>query len=168
MNIIEQLKKILNLRMKEREESYVDNNTLELKNQEDRDIIEILDTLQEQPVCEGLDDEIARMWAKSCHLNEKKDQRIATLTSIEFEELARHFAEWQKDKDTRDMYMSDNRHFQKIYELGRKEEREQMMTDAVEGEVIPLKSSMEILIPNLTNNTYKVGDKVKLVIIKKD
>lgn len=79
-----------------------------------------------------------------------------------------HGAKWQKDKDTRDMYMSDNRHFQKIYELGRKEEREQMMTDAVEGEVIPLKSSMEILIPNLTNNTYKVGDKVKLVIIKKD
>lgn len=46
----------------------------------------------EQPFCEGLEEEMARMWAKTCHLNEKKDQRIATLDSIEFVNLARHFA----------------------------------------------------------------------------
>jgi hypothetical protein len=34
-------------------------------------------------------------------------------------------AEWQKEQDTRDMFMSDNRHFQKIYELGKKDMKDE-------------------------------------------
>ena len=113
---------------------------------------------KEQPVCEGLEEEIARMWAKSCHLNEKKDQRIATLTSIEFEELARHFAQW-----------------------GAEHAKEELMKEAVEGEVcgklsdhLNIRHSSEVETPDkLTRifcNTdgFKVGDKVKLIIIKED
>ena len=62
---IEQIKAEVVRRIKEREESYVDDNTLELKNQEDFDIIEILDTLQEksekpQPVSEDVEKELVR------------------------------------------------------------------------------------------------------------
>ena len=35
--------------------------------------------------------------------------------------IAHFAADWQKEKDTRDMYMSDNRHFQKVYELGKED-----------------------------------------------
>lgn len=55
-------------------------------------LLTFLDTLEEEPV--ELHDEIAKMWANTCHLNKKKDQRIATLDSIEFCEFARHFAKW--------------------------------------------------------------------------
>ena len=79
---------------------------------------------KEQPVCEGLD-EAAKQYVEK--------MKFSSIQS--FEGAFKAGAEWQKDKDTRDMYMSDNRHFQKIYELGRKEEREQMMKEAVEGRV---------------------------------
>lgn len=41
-------------------------------------------------------------------------------------------AEWMKEKDTRDMYMSDNRHYEKVYELGKKDMKKKMLEDAVE------------------------------------
>ena len=80
-------------------------------------------------------------------------------------------AEWMKDKDTRDMYMSDNRHFQKVYELGRKDEREQMMNEAVEvGSVVEegpyCPEIKRIFLDGKAG--FKPGDKVKLIIIKEE
>ena len=40
-------------------------------------------------------------------------------------------ANWQKEKDTRDMVMSDNRQFQKVYELGKKDMMEKMMKEKI-------------------------------------
>lgn len=42
-------------------------------------------------------------------------------------------ANWQKEKDIRDMVMSDNRQFQKVYELGKKDMMEKMMKEKING-----------------------------------
>ena len=42
-------------------------------------------------------------------------------------------ANWQKEKDIRDMIMSDNRQFQKVYELGKKDMMEKMIQDKING-----------------------------------
>ena len=87
-------------------------------------------------------------------------------------------AEWQKEKDTRDMYMSDNRHFQKVYELGKKEMKEEMMEKAVEGVVqddgqfinfgdgryIDLDPTME----NKPVFELTDGEKVRVIVIKEE
>lgn len=44
-------------------------------------------------------------------------------------------AKWQKEQETREMIMSDGSYFQKCYELGKKDMKEQMIEGAVEGEV---------------------------------
>lgn len=77
-------------------------------------------------------------------------------------------AEWQRKKDTRDMYMSDNRHFQKVYELGKKDMKEQMMKEAVEGEIFDY---IEGLIGNIEfdiDSRFEKGDKVHIIIVKED
>lgn len=81
--------------------------------------------------------------------------------------FARHFAEWQKQKDFEDLLKSDMTQFKKCYEKGRFDMREEMMKDAVEGIVgghtdIPAFINLEIEHkPNV-----KVGDKVKIVVLK--
>ena len=76
-------------------------------------------------------------------------------------------AKLQKEQDTRDMFMSDNRHFDKVYELGKKDMKEQMMKDAVEGKVFmsfaPGHNQMVMADVDLPTNT-----KVKLIIVKED
>ena len=99
----------------------------------------------EEPVSEDLDTEIAIMWSKSCHLNKERDKRIATLTSIEFTEIARHFAEWQK---------------------------QQMLKDSVECTCHESEEGginlfgVEILSDGLVldNEKYKVGDELKFLL----
>lgn len=44
-------------------------------------------------------------------------------------------AKWQSKKDTMEMVMSDGSYFQKCYEQGKKDMKQQMMKEAVEGEV---------------------------------
>ena len=112
--------------------------------------------VKEQPVCEGLE-EAAKQYVEK--------MKFSSIQS--FEDAFKAGATWQKDKDTRDMYMSDNRHFQKIYELGRKEEREQMMAEAVEY-ILFQNNSGETYIPSIKLYNGKAGDKVKLIIIKED
>ena len=74
-------------------------------------------------------------------------------------------AEWQKGQDTRDMYMSDNRHFQKVYELGKKDMKEQMLKDAEEcglywdGDLLAIDLNMAAL-------GYSERDKVKVIVLK--
>lgn len=76
-------------------------------------------------------------------------------------------AEWQKDKDTRDMCMSDNRHFQKVYELGRKDEREQMMKEAVEAMVTTNLANRPVIYLDQLKG-FQYGDKVRVIVCKKE
>ncbi len=87
-------------------------------------------------------------------------------------------ANWQKDEDTRDMFMSDNRNFKKVYDIGKKDMKEQMMKDAVDVYVctnldktrkIPCSTEWGGRIPwNAIFENRNVGDKVKLIIVKED
>ena len=133
-------------------------------------VLSFLSTLEsEKPMNqEGLEEEY-KDYVESDPVYSKLVNRNAGLS------IARHFAQWQKDKDTRDMYMSDNRHFQKVYELGRKDEREQMMKEAVVYVAEPETPIGNILIPFIRIDRsvlfqygIKVGDKVRLIICKKE
>lgn len=77
-------------------------------------------------------------------------------------------AKWQKEQDTREMVMSDGSYFQKCYALGKKDMKEQMLKDAVEGEVVQDVYSRELRAKtkDLRKYNLKFGDKIKLIIIK--
>ena len=75
-------------------------------------------------------------------------------------------AKWQAEQDTRDMYMSDNRHFQKVYELGKKDMKEQMMKEAVEGEITKDNRGNNVVRSGVFNNGFEMGDKVRIIIVK--
>lgn len=83
--------------------------------------------------------------------------------------LARHFAEWQKEQDTRDMFMSDNRHFNKVYELGKKDMKEQMLKDAVDVQVVGEQRDLRLI--NSTQRCLfdaKRGDWLEIIIVKEE
>ena len=79
-------------------------------------------------------------------------------------------ASWQKEQDIRDMYMSDNRHFQKVYELGRKDMKAEMMKEAVEGCVLTrdIYDKRALDIDFVYPDGLKPGDKVRIIIVKED
>ena len=106
-------------------------------------------------------------------------------SDAEFEMAYKGFiagAKWQAEKDTRDMYMSDNRHLNKVYELGKKDMKEQMLKDAVEGEIcgrvydhINVRFAdgvCKYLEPkNISHipadvSKYNIGDKVRIIVLK--
>ena len=124
-------------------------------------LLEFLDTLQEQPVCEGLEEEI------ESYISENGN--IPYLASI-----ARHFAQWQKEKDnevadkalTMSIKLQEGWYAKGIAD-GEKSMKEQMMKNAVEGEVI---DDGEVVVPALRTILSKMddGDKVRIVIVKED
>lgn len=82
-------------------------------------------------------------------------------------------AKWQAEKDARDMYMSDNRHFEKVYQLGKKDMKEQMMKDAVDADVM---LTLHDKTGDISLHTgylpkelgIKCDDKVKIIIVKEN
>lgn len=81
-------------------------------------------------------------------------------TSYTVRDIARHFAEWQKQQ------MKET--LQTEYEKGLYDMREEMMKDAVDAEVMyPASSSTLQIRYKLPKNTeLKYGDRVKIIIIK--
>jgi len=127
-----------------------------------------IDKMIEQPVCEGLEEEIERYLHS---LGVGYGGWVDGMEDDDLRSIARHFAKWQKEQDTRDMYMSDNRHFQKVYELGKKDMKEQMMKEAVEGCICggPCRENwwMETPLNVIPAGLHvKPGDNVKVIIIE--
>lgn len=77
-------------------------------------------------------------------------------------------AKWQAEKDARDMYMSDNRHFEKVYQLGKKDMKEQMMKEAVDTVVSLDAGGFPFIEFGVGKFGLKVGDKVRVIIVKED
>ena len=95
--------------------------------------------LQEEPASEDLEEEIRR-YMDNAPTRTDLGQRYKDISIVE---LARHFANWQK---------------------------QQMMKDAVDGEIV-IKCLDQMLIAKseiLNDDKFKWGDKVKLIIIKED
>lgn len=103
-------------------------------------VLKQLDTLQEQPVCEGLEDE-AVSYCFDNGLN------LSPMVATDF---ARHFAQWQKEQ-----MMKEAVEWDYPLEDGR-----------IEFEGDPLPCLNPIL--NLPYPKFKPGQKVKLIIVKED
>ena len=101
-------------------------------------LLHFLDTLQEQPVCEGLEEEIERYIPTSLAVKFPTTDIETIKSDIRY--IARHFAQWQK---------------------------EQMLKEAVEGKIIFLFNG-DVAINIGDTDKYKLGDNVRIVIVKED
>ena len=132
-------------------------------------ISQFIDTLEE-PIPADLE-EAAGLWYEKCQFskstwwNEGEEMKLT-----DSRETFIAGAKWQKEQDTKDMFMSDNRHFNKVYELGKNDMKEQMLNDAVEGEVYKFGEVAYVKERNNTELTkylsqFNNGDKVKIIVI---
>lgn len=105
---------------------------------------------QQEPVSEELEEEISR-----CIIDE----------DMNFESCARHFANWQKEKDVKLIFNAKD----DGYRLGLATMKRQMMEDAVDAKVCnkayPTNFEIET---NTFIQKLNHGDNVKLIIIKED
>lgn len=150
------------------------------------DVGDALDYLKrqskEQPVCEGLEEEY-KDYVENDPVYSKLMNRNAGLS------IARHFAKWQKEQMMKSPLVSigntASEELQRInYENGKKDMREQMMKEAVEGEVcgrvydhINVRFAdgvCKYLEPkNISHipadvSKYNIGQKVRIIIVKED
>lgn len=75
-------------------------------------------------------------------------------------------ANWQKEQEMLDRLKSDNTVFQKFYEKGKAEMKEQMMKDAIPARV----SFGQVVLQErpISTSVAKDGDKVKIIIVKEE
>ena len=105
------------------------------------DLEDFINSFPKEPTSKDLIEEINKIW-KTCNpIDEGMGVETANIHIEQFDDIARHFAEWQK---------------------------QQMMKDAVEAEVMyPASSSTLQIRYKLPKNTkLKYGDKVKIIIVK--
>ena len=119
-------------------------------------------------VSEDLETEIERYLSTELELdkdlNKDKPIYIYDCTWEDLKNLARHFAQWQKEKDEKMLSVE----YLKGVEFGKQDTKEQMMKEAVEGEVENASFGIVYLRKNLTNDGYSTGDKVRIIIVKED
>ena len=153
-----------------------------------------IDKMIEQPVSEGLEEEIDKRWRE--WLSDDKEQVEGVLPKSEFAFYARHFAQWGAEHRGGSEIPKDLESYaQKVedyYDVGEERgylcvqrgevkdaviagaswQKEQMMKEAVEGEVFAdhflTDSKLFIESDYLPDGKFHVSDKVKLVIIKED
>lgn len=77
--------------------------------------------------------------------------------------VARHFAEWQKEQNEKDL----SEKIAAAYQLGLDKEK-QIMSRAVEGEVENASLGIVYLRKNLVNEGHSTGDKVRIIVLPKE
>ena len=153
-----------------------------------RDVLSFISTLEsekpvpadlEEPVCEELEEEIAR-WM-STHLYGKDDKDYDAI-KLWGEYIARYFAQWQKEKDYANIPTSlvDRHILDEHWANGRlhglQEMKDQMMKDAVDGEVcipnvwVEHKEGKELVVRAEISKGlgFKFGEKVRIIVCKKE
>ena len=122
-------------------------------------LLDFIDTLQEQPVCEGLEEEIVKYlsteWELDEDLNKDEPIYIYDCTWEDLKILARHFAQW-----------------------GAEHAKEELMKKAVEGKVIKTDKHTSVRYESfygtrryfygIADKQFKPGDKVRIIICKKE
>jgi len=132
-------------------------------------LLNFIDSLPEGPSSEDFEREIGKYTTN--HLLKKRNHSTGVyhLTQKDCDDIARHFAEWQKQQ------MKES--LQNEYEKGRLDMREEMMKDAVEGIIHhfaddelaavhyndPKGTPMSIYV---SSKGLSAGDKVKIIIVK--
>lgn len=126
------------------------------------EILQFTDSLPEEPASDDLEEELHSWMRKNCDDN-------GFFNPLE---LARHFAEWQREKD--DKHIGDLQW--EAYLKGEQDTKQQMMKDALDGCVLLIVKSdtfsrnLFISTPQLYKELqkYKHGDKLKIIIVKED
>lgn len=152
-------------------------------------LLKFIDSLPEEPASEDLE-EAADKYA----LRDSQAYKGVHCTYVDDKIAFKVGAKWQKQKDLEDLFKSDmtmpNKFYEKgkadamkemketlqtEYEKGRFDMREEMMKDAVEGQVVYQIGSAEIVPTDIqykvvSDRVYipnvKLGDKVKIIICK--
>ena len=125
---------------------------------------------KEQPVCDGLEEEIER------YIRFNGNGYSVVLDDDDLRKLARHFAQWQREKDNKeaDKALTTSIKLQEGWYAkgiadGEKSMREQMLREAVEGMVVGSVGTKQWVESNyLDNNIGKHGDKVRIIIVKEE
>ena len=125
-------------------------------------ISNFIDSLPEESASEDLEEEVNNWRHNHFHGRRDKDASGEYLERESQLDLARHFAEWQKQKDFEELLKSDMSKFKECYEKGRFDMREEMMKNAIE---VVVTNTSFIPLPKLD---IKAGDKVKIIIVKED
>lgn len=142
-------------------------------------LLSFIDSMPQEPVCEDLNKEFNRFIVN--------EEGVSGFLSYEKQiewglDIARHFVDWQKQQDEK--FREDNNiccmKFEDIdnsrigaYEEGKAYMREEIMKDAVEAIVYKglyskyVKERVNESLSKALEN-YNPGDKVKIIIIKKD
>ena len=139
------------------------------------------DTLKEKAkevFANEIEDEINRWMGSTDCLPE--DVGITPLPKVMeiVERTARHFAKWQREqmisalKNDGDLPIEFIDKFHEIdrnaFQNGQANMREQMMKEAVEGEITKDNRGNNVIRTGVFNNGFEIGDKVRLVIVKED
>jgi hypothetical protein len=110
-----------------------------------------IDSLPEEPASEDLDREIGYYTTSKLLGKRNHSTGVYHLTQKECDNIARHFAEWQKQKDQETIELAEDHEML----AGMMKEREEMMKDAVEGE--------EIWKPIVGFEEYEVSNKGRVL-----
>ena len=129
-----------------------------------------IDSLQEEPVSEDLEEEIKKI--KKDYFPNASDPTIP-LRSIWIEDIARHFANWQKEQDKETIELAEDH----AMLAGMEKMKEQLLKDTVSATVITDPDAhgadyglqkLDVKFQELESKGFKSGTKVKLIIIKED
>lgn len=126
-------------------------------------------------VCEGLEEEIDQVVEifNQDYVEDGKGIQYGELNIFsDLRGIARHFAKWQKEQDDKEL----SEKIASAYQLGLADKEKQMMKEAVEGHILgeirnqeekPYEIYAESDFLPL-NGKFKMGDKVKIIIVKED
>ena len=122
---------------------------------------------QEEYVSEDLEEEVHKI--SNQIMNSENETYSKSFIASEIDYIARHFALWQRRKDKHLIWQISSAN----YEKGKQEGKEQIMENAIKCEItwmdgFMLDYTQEQQDDLLEKIGVKVGDKVKLVIIKED
>ena len=134
------------------------------------DLSEFIDSLQKEPVSEDLEEALEAhrkrldYWGLPCGYKDASCEGF------------KKGANWQKEQEMQDRLKSDNTVFQKFYEKGKADMKEQMLKDAVDADAVfdyydnQDRLYVSILATDVLAKKYslKDRDKVKIIIVKEE
>ena len=136
-----------------------------------KNILAFIDSLPEEKQSEDLEEAVFKEWGTT-----KEEYLAKSMDKVHLEmEIATYLQDWDDDDEIGLHLSTDNGsipiELEDIRDLARhfaEWQKEQMMKDAVEGEVENSCFGIVYLRKNLVNEGYSTGDKVKIIIVKED
>lgn len=126
---------------------------------------------EEKPTNQDLEKELARFYLKDLCGSEKDEIPEATLHHNfpimwdDLRDIARHFAQWQKEKDNKEL----SEKIAAAYQLGLADKEKKMLKEAVEGKVfMSFAPGCNQRVVSTQDVDLPCETKVKLIIIKED